>query len=116
MVCGETIVGERLGDCWIVGWGWVKPSHQMCALCDNEHHEGMRGVVGGGRVWGVLDRGREKSKVAGGIISPIPFLPRSASRSKHIHGTQSHQGCGEEGKIYARSRTQRDTESYKERK
>ena len=45
----------------------------MCALCDNEHHEGMRGVVGGGRVWGVLDRGREKSKVARDWESLVPF-------------------------------------------
>ena len=60
MVCGE-----GLGEGWMVGricvWGWLKPLHQMCALCDNEHHGGMRG--GRGKGMGGVGQGGEGGEI-----------------------------------------------------
>ena len=76
-------------------WGWAKPAHQMCALGDNEHHQGM-----GEGYRGVLDRGWGRNlRTRAEEESLVPFHSSpDASGSKHIYNKgQSHQGC--EGKI-----------------
>ena len=89
-------------------WGWLKPLHQTCALCDNEKHEGMRG--GRGKGMGGVGQGVGGEIYGGqrlGIISPIPFLSRSASGSKHIFGTQSHQAVEKRGRFRTHARADR---------